>query len=244
MDTFLFDLDGTLLPMDQDKFVEAYFKGLSQKFAPFCCNPKTLIAMVWEGTMAMINNDGTMYNCDRFWNIAARTFGNKITEYENVFNDYYENEFQMLKDVTEPSPVVRECIDILKDKGYRTILATNPVFPGIATYSRIRWAGLNPEDFLWITTYENSTYCKPNVKYYKEILDRLGLIPSRCIMVGNDVNDDMSAELIGLDTYLVTDCLINTDRKDIDRYKKGSIHDLLDFIKGLPDIGKNNITDN
>jgi len=236
MDTFLFDLDGTLLPMDQDKFVDIYFKGIAKKFAPYGRDPKTLISVVWEGTKAMIGNDGTMSNCERFWNTAGRLLGNNISEYEKIFNDYYENEFQMLKDVTEPVWESRECIRLLKDKGYRIVLATNPLFPRIATYSRIRWAGLNPEDFAWITTYENSSYCKPNVKYYEEILGILGLVPEQCIMVGNDVTDDMSAEIIGMDTYLVTDCLINTQNKDTDSYKKGSLNELLDFIKSLPDI--------
>ena len=31
----LFDLDGTLLPMDQDHFVKTYFQLLAQKLAPF-----------------------------------------------------------------------------------------------------------------------------------------------------------------------------------------------------------------
>lgn len=39
----LFDLDGTLLPMDQDIFVGAYFKGLSAKLAPLGYDPKRLI---------------------------------------------------------------------------------------------------------------------------------------------------------------------------------------------------------
>ncbi len=35
MNTFLFDLDGTLLPMDQDAFMEAYFHALSLKMLPY-----------------------------------------------------------------------------------------------------------------------------------------------------------------------------------------------------------------
>lgn len=33
IDTILFDLDGTLLPMDQDAFTEYYFKLLAGKMA-------------------------------------------------------------------------------------------------------------------------------------------------------------------------------------------------------------------
>lgn len=33
--TILFDLDGTLLPTDQDLFVKTYFKQLAVKLAPY-----------------------------------------------------------------------------------------------------------------------------------------------------------------------------------------------------------------
>jgi len=33
MNTVLFDLDGTLLPMDQEAFIRLYFGALTQKFA-------------------------------------------------------------------------------------------------------------------------------------------------------------------------------------------------------------------
>ena len=38
--TILFDLDGTLLPMDQDAFTKAYFKSLSEYLLPFGYEPK------------------------------------------------------------------------------------------------------------------------------------------------------------------------------------------------------------
>lgn len=235
MNTFLFDLDGTLLPMDQDKFIDIYFKGVAQKLAPCGLDPKTLIGTVLEGTNAMINNDGSMYNCERFWTTAGRKFGNN-EDYEKIFHDYYENEFQSVKEATSPNPLAKECIHNLIKKGYRVVLATNPLFPRVATHSRIRWAGLKPEDFEWITTYENSSYCKPNTKYYEEILRNLNLSPDQCIMVGNDVSDDMVVKNIGIDTFLVTDCLINTNNEDIKQYKNGSLEELLYFIKALPDI--------
>lgn len=34
MDTILFDLDGTLLPMDQEVFIKHYFGGITKKCAP------------------------------------------------------------------------------------------------------------------------------------------------------------------------------------------------------------------
>lgn len=69
----------------------------------------------------------------------------------------------------------------------------NPIFPAVATESRIRWAGLAPETFAWYTTYENIGYCKPNPDYYREILRYLDCRAEDCLMVGNDVEEDMMA---------------------------------------------------
>lgn len=236
MDTFLFDLDGTLLPMNQSAFIEAYFKGVAKTLIPYGIDSETLIEAVYEGTRAMLGNDGTVYNSKCFWDKAVSIMGEKMRSYEDIFMDYYKNEFQTLKEYTEPNPLVKECINLLKEKGYRLVLATNPLFPRIATHSRIYWSGLEPEDFQWITTYENSTYCKPNIKYYEEILTHNKITPKQCMMVGNDVNEDMIAEALSIETYLVTNCLINVDNKDVEKYKKGSFDEFYEYVRGLPDM--------
>ena len=120
----------------------------------------------------------------------------------------------------------------LKAAGYRVLLATNPIFPAIATENRIRWAGLEPEDFELYTTYENSCHCKPNPDYYRDILDRLALDPAECLMVGNDATEDTAAELTGMQVFLLTDCLINKENKDLSRWPHGGFDELEKFIFG------------
>ena len=119
----------------------------------------------------------------------------------------------------------------MKDRGCRVVLATNPLFPAIATESRARWAGLDPADFERITTYENSRFCKPNPAYYREILESIGEVPENCIMVGNDVGEDMVAQTLGMQVFLLTDCLINKQNADISAYPRGNFADLLEFLE-------------
>ena len=56
--TVLFDLDGTLLPMDMNEFIKAYFGGLARRLAPHGYEPQKLIDSIWQGTAAMVKNDG------------------------------------------------------------------------------------------------------------------------------------------------------------------------------------------
>ena len=58
----LFDLDGTLLPMDQEVFTKDYFKRLAAKLLPHGYQADQLVDGIWAGTAAMVKNDGTCTN--------------------------------------------------------------------------------------------------------------------------------------------------------------------------------------
>ncbi len=231
--TVLFDLDGTLLPMDQDDFVNAYFKYLAEKLLPYGYEPKKLMGSIWKGTEAMVNNDGSCSNEEAFWKLFATIYGERVREDEPLFDAFYRNEFGNVAKICGFQPMAAKVVKELKEKGYRVILATNPIFPQVATWSRIRWAGLSPEDFEWITTYENSSYCKPNPAYYFEIMRKLDTDPGECLMVGNDVTEDMAAETIGMKVFLLTDCLINKEGKDLELYPHGGFPELAKLIGGM-----------
>jgi FMN phosphatase YigB (HAD superfamily) len=237
MNTCIFDLDGTLLPMpDQELFLDTYFKALGTKFVPHGFDPKEFIKAVWVGTKAMIENDGTMTNRQRFWTVFASLMGDQAKQLEPMFDEFYRNEFTLAKKATQTHPYAKECIRLLKEKGYAIGLATNPLFPRVATHMRLGWAGLVPEDFDLITTYENSTYCKPKLEYYEEVLKNLGKEAKDCIMIGNDVKEDMCAAQLGMDTFLLTDCLICPEEEDSSIYRQGDFEELLSFISQLPDL--------
>ena len=76
--TILFDLDGTLLPMDNDAFTKGYFKLLAAKLAPHGYEPKQLVDAIWAGTAAMVKNDGTQSNEEAFWKKFAGIYGEKV----------------------------------------------------------------------------------------------------------------------------------------------------------------------
>lgn len=229
----LFDLDGTLLPMDLDVFLEDYLRRFTIFMAPAGHTPESFRQAVFAGTAAMVKNDGSRTNADAFWESYFNLFGKESTQDMELLEDYYHKDFQNVRHVCGFDPRAAETIRQLKSMGYRLILATNPLFPATATHSRVRWIGLEPEDFELITTFENSCFAKPNPQYYLEILDKQGLKPEECVMVGNDVAEDMVARHAGLKVFLMTDCLINKPNADINQFPHGSFPELMDFIRGL-----------
>lgn len=231
--TILFDLDGTLLLMDNQKFAKLYFGGLEKKINKVLNLGENFINIMWASTKKMVKNDGSMTNEDVFWKSFTELSSFSKKSIEDLFLDYYENEFINVKLATTTVPLVSEIISTLKEKGYRLVIATNPMFPRVCTAQRIAWAGLNIDDSEIVTTYENSHYCKPNIEYYKEILARLNVKEENAMMIGNDVKEDMVAGTIGLETYLVTNNILHHEGVDISQIRQGTLEDLSVFVKTL-----------
>ncbi len=226
----LFDLDGTLLPMEQEKFTFAYFEALSKTLVPYGYDPERLIGGVWQGTKAMVKNNGEQTNEQIFWKNFSELFENDVYSDIDKFNEFYENEFGSLKNICGFCEQANQTVTALKDK-FCLVLASNPIFPMAAQRKRVLWAGVNPKEFSLITSYENSRSCKPNPLYYREIAENIGVKPCECLMVGNDATEDMVAKDIGMNVFLLTNCLINKERKDISQYPRGGFIQLSDYIE-------------
>ncbi len=231
--TVLFDLDGTLLPMDLDTYIKDYFGRLATHFAQHGYEPSRLIKEIRRGISAMVTNDGSKTNEEAFWEYFRSAYGEKVILDMPIFDNFYETEYDKVKSVCGYTPASAEILRMLQEKGLRIVLATNPLFPACATYRRIKWAGLSPEDFEIYTTYENSSFSKPNLKYYQAIMEQLGVSADECIMVGNDVGEDMIAAELGMQVFLLTDCLINSGGADISQYPHGDFEALRSFLAQL-----------
>jgi len=236
LDTILFDLDGTLLQFSQDEFINVYFGKLGKVFARMDMDAEMSINAVWAGTKAMVLNDGSRTNAERFWIAFAENLGltdEQRGSVEAACDGFYTNEFDAVKSVVRPNDISKRLVRALAAKGYDVVLATNPLFPACAVTTRLSWAGLEPRDFIYITHYANSTYCKPNPGYYREILAKLNKSPEQCIMVGNNPVEDMAAGALGTETFLVTDCLENEVAADITAFRRGTLAELEKYLLKL-----------
>ena len=226
-----FDLDGTLLPMDQDLFIKIYFKELTKVFVKKGYDAEKFFASLNRSIRLMISNSSEVMNEDVFWQCITEDLGDDARDIEADIDEFYRGAFFLSKEACYCNPLIKKTVDELKAKGKHLRVATNPVFPAIASETRMQWGGVYPEDFEYITTYTNSKRCKPNVEYYQLLAEKFNCVPEECLMVGNDVSDDMPARDAGWKVFLVTDCLLNRRNADISVYPNGDWNDLLAYVE-------------
>ena len=244
MNTVLFDLDSTLLPIDMKEFIDTYMELLSGFLKAKDENPDDIIPSIWKATGAMIENGGLITNEEMFWKVLMEDLETKDQKYDKKFqrrlqknlDKFYTGDFQMIRYMVKPSQEAHDAVMMLKDKGYRVVLATSPVFPEIAVKERLSWLGFKLKDFDYVTTYENSCYTKPNLKYYEHVLKIMDKDPGDCIMVGNDVKEDMCAAELGIDVFLIEDYMLNPDNDDTSMYKSGNWSQFLEYVDSLPKL--------
>jgi HAD superfamily hydrolase (TIGR01549 family) len=236
LDTILFDLDGTLLPLDMERFTAIYFGEMGKVFTDLI-DPKLLAKHIWAATNVMVNNTEFRTNETVFMEHFETLIGGELPTYRQRLDRFYDEGFLKTRAAAVPHPAIPEAVALLKEKGYRLVVATNPLFPEKAIYHRIRWAGFEPSDFTYITSYEQNHYCKPQPHFYRELLQAIGKTADQCLMVGNDVQEDMVAATLGITTFLVTDHLIHRTVQPIEHAdSQGTYQDFLEFVKQLPAV--------
>ncbi|MBQ9925963.1 MAG: HAD family hydrolase [Clostridia bacterium] len=236
----LFDLDGTLLPLDNDAFAEVYLGELAKQGAAWGFEPRKLVKSIWKATGAMVKNDGSKLNVDAFWDafkaltpeMDPAEIDRNIPRFDAFYSD--PNGFHKAKITPGENPLAAEVVEAARRKAGRVILATNPIFPTTAIEARLSWIGLTPDLFDDITYYSTCRYSKPNPNYFTEILEKHGLKPEECVMVGNNVSEDiLPTAALGIRNILVTDCLINEQDLPLDGYETCTFAELKDKIEAL-----------
>lgn len=207
--TVLFDLDGTLLRLDVDEFLRHYMGRVGAYFS-HVAPPEKLARAIWASTTAMIANlDPGVTNREAFAAHFEPLVGRSWKEMWPEFLDFYSKEFPKLRSLSKEDGLASRVLSRCLDLGWDVILATNPIFPEIAIAERLRWCDAHNVPWRFITHIDNMHFCKPNLRYYEEIVKLCGLDPSRCVMVGNDVQEDMIAKNLGMKAYLVDGFVID-----------------------------------
>jgi FMN phosphatase YigB (HAD superfamily) len=229
---FLLDLDDTLLVNDMETFSPHYFRALLNRMRGVC-PAGAFVEALNAGIRAMWHNDGRQAtNADVFAREFYRRLDRDPLEIEPILLDFYAREFDDLGQHTERDPMARELVQLLQERGYQIAIATQPLFPRVAIETRLRWAGVGPDEFHYdlITSYEIMKACKPRTAYFEDVLQKLGRSAPEAIMVGDSPESDMPARRMGLRTFWVDrGRLSNGVQVDCDA--QGDLRDLYTLVE-------------
>lgn len=202
----LFDLDGTLLDIHIDRFLEGYFARLGDAVAELVgADGDHAAAMnaIFEATAAMMRPHAGRTNRDEFYAEFHRSTGIDLFERWDVFDRFYAEVFPTLRGDLGPVDGARQALEAARAVGLKVALATNPIFPRSAIVHRLSWTGIHAEELDAITDFETMHACKPYPEYFRETAALLGLEPAECLMVGDDRALDLPAADVGMRTFYV-----------------------------------------
>ena len=223
----LLDLDGTLLDIEVSFFLGTMVDSMIDHFQDLI--PPDLFRDGLVGgideIMADPRSDGET-NEEGFYRAFQRITGLKTGVARGVFSSYYEQIFPGFERFGSRIAGAHELIDMASRKGYRLALATNPIFPRVSVIERMRWGNLSPEQFEVVTDMETTRSCKPQKEYFEDLSSALGVPPERCLMVGNDVEQDLAAAHVGMKTYLVEGRVIQRGTGQVLSDWKGDLEQL------------------
>jgi FMN phosphatase YigB (HAD superfamily) len=221
--------------MEMEDFAGVYFKEMGMAFKDMI-EPKKLVDNVWKATDIMISNTEYRTNEEVFMEAFQKLIDGDLENYIKRFDEFYDKGFLNTKATVSTMPAIIDAVKMLKQKGYDTVLATNPMFPRKAIIHRLHWAGFKEEDFSYITCYENNHYCKPQIQFYHEVLTDISKDAKDCMMVGNDVEEDMIAGQLGMQSFLITNHIIKRSKDDVCCTYQGVYEDFLRFAKSVEEI--------
>ena len=157
----LFDLDGTLLPMNMDEFVKTYFTLLSKRMAEFGYDPKELTATIWAGTKAMMKNDGKVTNETVFWQAFADKYGDAyLTDQDKFDGGLDESEWAKICDGLDDEFPLKE-IDKSQKKGVEDSLDGLSVSHAKSLIDKLSLCKLTPSERAGLKeVYDSLSSCK------------------------------------------------------------------------------------
>lgn len=227
-----FDLDGTLLPMDEKFFTKLYMKEIAEKLMPYGYEADKLVSSIMNGLVKMVSNTSSRTNEEVFWESFSKDYPSKNPKKDlPIFTSFYLDEFKKTKEACKENPLAKEIVSFCRKHLKYTVLSTNPIFPREAQETRLSFIGLKDTDFDYVTDYSNSCSCKPNPSYFKTLLEKFSLKPDEVLLFGNDVVEDVECGAsLGIQGYLIDGCIL-THGKEKNDYPIIKMEDVIPTIK-------------
>lgn len=229
----LFDLDGTLVDVDMNRFVPVYLRRLTGYLGDRV-DPVRATQSLHHSVAAMFaNTDASRTLESILLEVLESELEVSPEHYAKCLEQFCQNDLEEMRSLVTGHPLSTQLVESALERGWDVVLATNPIFPRAVIDARIAWGELDGEVFHHVTDYETAHFCKPNEAFFEEIIDRLQVPAEACLMVGNDTLHDLSASQVGMQTCLLTPWSIRRAGTQFKADWQGRHEDLLALIESV-----------
>ena len=216
----IFDLYGTLVDIHTEENAEVWEKtALYFGYYGAHYSPRELEATFTAQIQLRKAQAGQSYECFPdipFQEIMADLFRSKgIEENADTLGIQAAQLFRIAStEYIRLYPKVLESLDLLRKKGYRLWLLSNA--QEVFTRYELRHLGLwDAFDGVYISSCFG--FRKPDVQFFRSLLEEQQLDPKQCLMIGNDRETDIAgAKAAGLDTFYMHTALTPNDQSPAD----------------------------
>ncbi len=196
----LFDLDGTLLDIDGEGFLDAYVDALTEWWAP--ADRAAFPQQIMAASVPIFADHPQATNGEVFRDHLGRLLGMSAAAVADRIARFHHERLASLRFGARPVPHARATVRRCRALGLRMAVATTPIYPPEVVWLRLGWAGLADIPWDLVTHSEVMHTCKPQVGYYHEAAHLLGVASASCCMVGDDPLQDGPAGQAGMGVLL------------------------------------------
>lgn len=198
----LFDVEGTLSKVETGDFMRNYLGILAPRFAHLFSTEKFSKNISKSLEITKNHPKPGQTNMQTFYEEFSRNTGQSSQTLRPIFEEFYESDFSTLRCLVKAIPLGIKLVENAIQQGFLTAVASDPLMPLSAMRERIRWAGLTPDHFKVIPAFDNFHYCKPNLGFFREVAESLGVKTENCLLV-SEHSDDLVCRELGMKTFLV-----------------------------------------
>jgi FMN phosphatase YigB (HAD superfamily) len=203
IEALLLDLDGTLVDIDGDAFLEAYLDAAAAGLNDLV-DPDRFREALWSAAIPlMVEPHASRTNADALWAALADLLDTPAPTLRARVDAWLaETDLTRILPGGGPVPGAHRLITAARRRRLRLAVATMPIYPLAVVQERLRRGGL--ADVPWdVVATEEMHAVKPQPAYWLELADRLAVTPAACLVVGDDYFRDMAAREVGMQTFYV-----------------------------------------
>lgn len=198
----LLDMDGTLIDQPGALFHNLFALGVLFRMRSFG-SISQLLKAAQKTKEILLSSHSFSSNEEAFFETLATELNTNRIKIERFVSKFFDSDYPFICLFLHSDPYARKLVDLLHTTNRHITLATNAVFGRREIELRLKASDLYLHDFDLVTSWDVMKTTKPHTNFFNETLKKIGAIPERTIMIGNDPYYDLPAHTLGIQTLLV-----------------------------------------